>query len=156
MGMKRTASEFEEDNDFFAQHHDPRSATPSLASSSPLSTSTIQSSSSGDAQRTYELSRVKAVPYWNLRTRKRYRDDRPNEDSIHENTLKKLYDAQRLHLDEAMPMSDVLDFEEKQQQAEEDGDVDMTEDLPETELPQTVQRNQRTLDAFFGGRGTSS
>jgi hypothetical protein len=149
--MKRKASEFEENDNL---QHNPRSATPSLASSSPQSTSTIQSSVGSDAQHPYDFYRIKPVPYWNSRTRKRHRDGRPNEDAIHENTLKKLYDAQRLHLDEAMPMSEVLDFDGNDQQRE-DEDAEMTDSPPEAELPQKVQRNQRTIEAFFGGRGTT-
>ena len=149
--MKRKASNFEED-DLYALPHNPRSTTPSPASSSPLSTSTIQSSSR-DAQHPHDLYRVKAVPYWNSRTRKRYRDNRPNEESIHESTLKKLYDAQRLHLDETMPMTDVLGLDEQDGRTEYD--AEMTDDPPEAEIPHTIQRNQQSIDAFFGRRGAA-
>ncbi|PSN69907.1 hypothetical protein BS50DRAFT_571237 [Corynespora cassiicola Philippines] len=41
---------------------------------------------------------------WGLRTRKRFRDNRPDERAIHANTLQKLFAAQRDHLD-ASPTS---------------------------------------------------
>ncbi|ETI28981.1 hypothetical protein G647_01433 [Cladophialophora carrionii CBS 160.54] len=151
MGTKRKASIFEEDNLFYQQQS--RAATPSLASSSPLSTtSTVQSSNGGDAS-PYEFHRVKAIPYLNSRTRKRHRDDRPNEEAIHENTLRKLYDAQRFHLDEAMHMSGVLELDDPYEHKEgEDEDAEMTDDLPEVELPLKIERNQRSIEAFFGGK----
>ena len=154
MGMKRKASDFEEDIRFFDIPQNSRRETPSLASSSPLSSSTIQSSSSGEDQRTNDFYRVKAIPYWNSRTRKRHRDGRPDEEAIHENTLKKLYDAQRLHLDEAMAVSEAVDFNQYSGQVEGDEDSEMADTPPEAELPQIVQWNQRTLDAFFGGVGS--
>ena len=154
MGIKRKASDFEESDDHPATQHNTYSATPSLASSSPVSTSTNQSSASGDAQQPLDFYRVKAVPYWNSRTRKRYRDDRPNEDSIHENTLKKLFDAQRLHLDEATPMSEAFDLDQCHEPLQGE-DAEMIDTFPEVELPQIVQHNQRTIDAFFGGRAES-
>ncbi|EDU49794.1 hypothetical protein PtrSN002B_005364 [Pyrenophora tritici-repentis] len=43
-------------------------------------------------------SRVKSSD-WGNRTRKRVRDSRPDEREVHENTLNKLYAAQRNHLD---------------------------------------------------------
>jgi hypothetical protein len=151
--MKRKASAFDEDN-IASQQQQPRSATPSLASSSPLSTSTVQSSN-GDAA-LYDFHRVKAVPYLNSRTRKRHRDDRPDEEAIHENTLRKLYDAQRFHLDEAALMSDVLDLDDFCPHEEaEDGDADMMDNPPEAELPLKIERNQRSIDAFFGGQSAA-
>ncbi|KIW72400.1 hypothetical protein PV04_00597 [Phialophora macrospora] len=152
MGTKRKASAFEEDNVAYQQQ--PRSGTPSLASSSPLSTSTVQSSNSDAAP--YGFHRVEAVPYLNSRTRKRHRDDRPDDEAIHENTLRKLYDAQRFHLDEAMLVSDVLDVDDLCQHKEgEDEDAEMMDDLPEAGLPLKIERNQRSIDAFFGGKSAA-
>ncbi|OAL31647.1 hypothetical protein AYO20_08190 [Fonsecaea nubica] len=143
---KRKASTFEEDMYNFR----PSTMIPSTPSttSSPLSsTSTISSNSDANP---YDFLRVKAVPYLNSRTRKRYRDDRPDEETIHENTLKKLYEAQRLHLDEAMPMSDVIPFGEDGLPVDE-ADAEMTDEVPEAEIPHAAQSNQTTIDAFFGG-----
>ncbi|EXJ76101.1 uncharacterized protein A1O5_00609 [Cladophialophora psammophila CBS 110553] len=149
MSGKRKASVFEEDMFYLQQNIIPSS--PSLTSSPQSATSTISYNSDTHA---YPTFRIKAVPYLNSRTRKRYRDDRPNEEIIHEHTLRKLYDAQRLHLDEAMPMSDVITLGEDGLPMDE-ADAEMTDDVPEAEIPQTAQPNQRTIDAFFGGRGDS-
>ncbi|OAP62274.1 hypothetical protein AYL99_04477 [Fonsecaea erecta] len=149
MSGKRKASVFEEDM-FHLQPNTTISTTPSVTSS-PLSSTSSTISSLGDTH-PYDFLRVKAVPYLNSRTRKRYRDDRPDEEIIHENTLKKLYDAQRLHLDEAMPMSDVISLGEDGLPVDE-ADTEMTDDVPDAEIPQTAQLNQRTIDAFFGSRG---
>ena len=114
-------------------------------------------SSSDDNTHTINFYRVTAIPFLNTRTRKRYRDDRPNEEVIHENTLKKLFDAQRLHLDEAMPMSDVMNFDGGIGRAVEE-DAEMTDDTfdVEMEIPQTVQPKQKTIEAFFGGGAGAS
>src|SRR2546423_956315 len=45
-----------------------------------------------------------AVPiYFNSRTRKRFRDSRPDEETIHQNTLSKLFSAQRQHQNSSEP-----------------------------------------------------
>ena len=149
MGTKRKASLFEDDT--FTTQQNPRSTTPSLASSSPSSTTTTQSSSDAPS---FDSYRVKAIPYLSTRTRKRHRGDRPEAEIIHENTLKKLYDAQRLHLDEAMSMSDVMVPGE--QGVPMDEDANMVDDTPEAEIPQQIEGDQRSLEAFFGGKVASS
>jgi hypothetical protein len=165
MGLKRKASVLE---DAVYDHHEQRSpSAPSLTySSSPTSTNTLSSPAHNfhhdSVHAPYDLWQIQAVPlpyYLNSRTRKRHRDDRPEEDIVHEHTLKKLYDAQRLHLDEALPIrSEVSDHLDTQaQEKEEDEDIDMMSDeQPLAELPRSPQRNQRTLEAFFGGRNRST
>ncbi|EXJ65026.1 hypothetical protein A1O7_01365 [Cladophialophora yegresii CBS 114405] len=166
MGTKRKASTFEEDSLVYVYQHQQqsRSATPSLASSSPLSTTspvTAQSSITGGDASPSEFHRVKAIPYPYLyldsRTRKRHRDGRPDEEAIHENTLRKLYDAQRFHLDEAVHVSDALEsrdaYEHKEAGEDEDRDANMMDDLLEAGLPLKIERNQRSIEAFFGGKG---
>ncbi|EFQ92776.1 hypothetical protein CFE70_009122 [Pyrenophora teres f. teres 0-1] len=56
-------------------------------------------------------SRVKSGD-WGNRTRKRLRDSRPDEREIHENTLNKLYAAQRNHLDVSAMQCDTRPTEE--------------------------------------------
>lgn len=34
-------------------------------------------------------------------------------------------------------------------------DIDMADHLPEVEIPQTIERNQQSINAFFGGRAPS-
>ena len=69
----------------------------SWGSWSPSNSSNRSTSSYGSPQKT-----VGSLPWprpmasnVNLRTRKRVRDNRPNEDAIHQNTLAKLFSAQR-------------------------------------------------------------
>lgn len=167
MGVKRKASLFEEDDTLTLHHHTSTNASPSVPSSSPLSTSTFCSTNSTNtapSYDTYYTRKINPIPYFaNVRTRKRHRDNRPAEEAVHEHTLRKLYDAQRLHLDEAMSLSEVLGLEEpsenqihqyNEHEGQGDGDVEMTDE--DVELPQTVQRNQRTLDAFFSLKGAGS
>ncbi|KAK0323022.1 hypothetical protein LTR82_005952 [Friedmanniomyces endolithicus] len=40
-----------------------------------------------------------SAQHLNSRTRKRHRDDRPDEQQVHASTINRLYDAQRKHLD---------------------------------------------------------
>jgi len=84
------------------------------------------------------------------RTLKRYRDNRPDQDQIHDHTLKKLYEAQRLHLDEAMPLSEVLAEEEETMSGE---DVDM-HDVPVviSSSSGSDSLKQKTLESFFNIR----
>ncbi|KAL2438744.1 hypothetical protein ABEF95_013564 [Exophiala dermatitidis] len=99
--------------------------------SSPSSASTMSEDASSSSHHLHPSSPVpcspynfwtrlndQKIPYLNSRTRKRHRDGRPDEETIHETTLKKLYDAQRLHLDETLPMPTDLDLDM-------DMDVDM-------------------------------
>ncbi|KIV78060.1 hypothetical protein PV11_09822 [Exophiala sideris] len=151
MGLKRKASSLDEPVYVYHAHPHTSPTAPSLTSSPSMSTSTI-SPTNGIAYPSWNIS---AVPYLTSRTRKRYRDDRPEEEIIHENTLKKLYDAQRLHLDEALPMSEVIAFEEQEQDDPVRQDTEMS-DKPVPELPISAQDSQKTIESFFGGRSTTS
>ncbi|KIW17491.1 hypothetical protein PV08_04685 [Exophiala spinifera] len=155
MGLKRKASVLEESIYQLQEQHQSSPVAPSLTYSSPASTTTVSPThdSRNNTGTPYDFWKIEAVPYLSSRTRKRYRDNRPEEEIIHENTLRKLYDAQRLHLDEALPISEVVDLHEQDDfdQEEENGDVDMT-DGADTELPQSPQRNQRTLESFFAAK----
>ena len=78
--------------------------------------------------------------------------------------MRKLYDAQRLHLDEAMPMSEVLamDLDQDQQEGDEDEDamdfghsVDFTGNWAASHpiggpIPPAQHMKQSTLDGYFG------
>ena len=81
-----------------------------------------------------------ASSYLNLRTRKRYRDDRPDQDIVHQTTLKKLFDAQRhsapedAHLEVDMEMDRSLVVEEVQP------------------MESQADRKQRSIESFFGGK----
>lgn len=96
---------------------------------------------------------VDAVPYLNTRTRKRYRDHRPDEKTVHQNTLAKLFNAQ------------------KQIRIGEHNEQPPHTSIPASSwMPSTAtthwgsserhmlnpllgqpERNQRSIDAFFGG-----
>jgi len=161
MGLKRKASIIDNAGGCRREHTSPsaHSSTSSTSFSSPTSTNTLSPAHNPHDNASYNFWQIEAVPYYlNSRTRKRHRDDRPEEEIIHEHTLKKLYDAQRLHLDEALPISEVIDLDEQERMMEEredegEEDIDMS-DEPPAELPRSPQRNQRTLEAFFAGRNT--
>jgi len=160
MGLKRKASVI--DNAGYCLRGLTRPSAPSSTSSSfsPTSTNTLSHAHNSHDKGTYNFCQIEAVPYYlHSRTRKRHRDDRPGEEIIHEHTLRKLYDAQRLHLGEALPISELIDLDEQarvmEEGEEEDEDTDMS-DEPLAELPRSPQRNQRTLEAFFGGRNTAA
>ncbi|KAI1621699.1 hypothetical protein EDD37DRAFT_129332 [Exophiala viscosa] len=151
MGHKRKASTLGEPIYTYHGHLHTSPTAPSLTSSPSTSTSTL-SPTNGTAYPSWSIS---VVPYLTSRTRKRYRDDRPEEEIIHENTLRKLYDAQRLHLDEALPMCEVFNLEEQEQYEPTQEDAEMSNE-PMPELPRSVQGSQRTIEAFFGGRSNTS
>ncbi|KAG9774201.1 hypothetical protein ABEF93_005057 [Exophiala dermatitidis] len=105
--------------------------------SSPSSASTVSEDASSSSLHHHPSSSVscspynfwtrlndQSIPYLNSRTRKRHRDGRPDDETIHETTLKKLYDAQRLHLDETLLMPTDLDRD-----LDMDMDMDMGLDL---------------------------
>lgn len=141
MGLKRKASVFEDNH----VHTEPNSSL--IAPQLPVSPLFPFAS-----PRLIIPGRV-PISHINSRTRKRHRDGRPDEETIHENTLKKLYDAQRFHLDERVPVLEAAaPVEETVHQM--DHDVEMM-DEPEAELPQTIQPDQKTIDSFFGGKDTS-
>jgi len=92
-----------------------RSDSEALSFSSPLSDSSSVSTLSAEAlpfffQQSKPVESLYAKPSWawptyqddrscglNSRTRKRHRDDRPDENAVHASTIGKLFDAQRLH-----------------------------------------------------------
>jgi hypothetical protein len=184
MGIKRKASEFEQDNyptashysrqntcpphDYHHNHNDrqtaSRSSTPSQLSSSPSSTITNLSPHNSDL---FNARQTTPIPFQPLRTRKRTRDNRPAQEVIHEQTLRKLYEAQRLHLDDTshLPIDDDLSQASTLVDTSTDGtnylwgvemvdregimDVDMDVDM---EIPKEVEPSQRRIDSFFGGK----
>ncbi|KIV95293.1 hypothetical protein PV10_02965 [Exophiala mesophila] len=185
MGNKRKAYVLEEPDSFsYTFNHYPSSSPitatnttnslPSLSSSPFSSTSTatiitppppITTTTRSYPQHAQSWTwNASAIPYLNSRTRKRHRDNRPDENEIHDNTMRKLYDAQRLHLDEAMPMSEVLamDLDQDQHEGDEDEDaMDFDHSLDFTSnwgashhiggpTPPAQHMKQSTLDGFFG------
>lgn len=89
--MKRKASEFEENDNYgWPRPESPASYTSVSTNDSP------QRLTIGPASDTTAsfLPRSK-TNFFDLRTRKRYRDDRPDSEVIHQNTIAKLFDAQR-------------------------------------------------------------
>ncbi|KAK5132106.1 hypothetical protein LTR08_000356 [Meristemomyces frigidus] len=59
---------------------------------------------------TYDDSPSSGAQHLNSRTRKRHRDDRPDEEAVYAATMEKLFDAQRRHLDlqPAQPSTQIL------------------------------------------------
>lgn len=128
----------------------PFEYSPSTSTASPESIKAFT-----DPDRIHSYRTVESVPYRNSRTRKRFRDGRPAEETIHHNTLAKLFEAQRqIHVDE------------------QKGDWQMSSPAisPLTQWPplhlssnstlvwqgpprsfDQPERNQKSLDSFFGG-----
>lgn len=141
MSLKRRGSDLEDD-------HYPPSLTFSSSSAATIALSSLAGNAAPSGSST-----ARSVPYLNSRTRKRHRNGRPNEEIIHGNTLRRLYDAQRLRLDEATPMSEVMPSAEQDRTV--DQDMDMMDDV-KVELPQSSPQNQTTIDSFFGRNHTNS
>ena len=86
---------------------------------------------------------VKPVSSWlSSRTMKRHRDDRPSEETIHNSTLQKLYEAQK-HPETAEAI--IVDIEDLDQ------DVDLTDEPMTLEPPTTLEPepDQRSILNFF-------
>ncbi len=102
----------------------------------------------------------------NTRTSKRYRDNRPSEEAVQSETIRKLFLAQKDHLDERtevpVPVTVIggregLDedmYGDGAGDMEFDGDTMVDGDLaPATSLELgKVEANQRSIHDFFGGR----
>lgn len=142
MSLKRKASALEDAVISQATNGSPTAAS---SSASPTSSMSSFSTSSNEQSRYRDAWNVGFVPYMNSRTLKRYRDNRPDQGQIHDHTLRKLYEAQRLHLDEAMPLSEVLSEEKPIFE-----DVDMN-DVPITSSGSDFLK-QKTLESFFNIR----
>ncbi|KAK5064517.1 hypothetical protein LTR84_000350 [Exophiala bonariae] len=156
MGLKRKASALEEPitiNQF--TNRSPFGAVSNTTSPTSSTTSSI-SSASHEYSQYRDTWNAGFVPYMNSRTMKRYRDNRPDPGQIHDHTLKKLYEAQRLHLDEAMPMSEVLSDEAEEglggQEQSMFDDIDMADTVPLTYASGMEPLKQKTLESFFSVR----
>jgi hypothetical protein len=127
--MKRKASALEEPSHAFERAHWDNSTT------STASPESIKAS--------HNQWNTPAIPYLSSRTRKRYRDNRPDTDSVHQDTLAKLYNAQRqIHTEEIA----------EQRRSEHVGSYLMSLDIPEQIPPSqaSTEPKQRSIDAFFG------
>ncbi len=92
----------------------------------------------------------------NSRTRKRFRDNRPDESTIHQNTLSKLYSAQRRASktdspDNAMPLLPSSPTPSRPRLASLASSSSATNTTPTSQ--QQRQKSQASLHAFFGGSG---
>jgi len=151
MSLKRKACALEGPFLDSITNWNPTIGAVSSSSVSPTSSlGSLSTSSSTEQIRYRDAWNVGRVPYMSSRTLKRYRDNRPDQDQIHDHTLKKLYEAQRLHLDEAMPLSEVLAEEEETMSGE---DVDM-HDVPVviSSSSGSDSLKQKTLESFFNIR----
>lgn len=85
-----------------------------------------------------------AIPYLSSRTRKRYRDNRPSAESVHQNTLAKLYNAQQqIHTQEIAQQRGASQVDSYLMSLDTPGDNIL--------LEADVEPKQRSLDSFFGG-----
>jgi hypothetical protein len=93
------------------------------------------------------------APWLNLRTRKRVRDNRPAEDTIHSNTIRKLYDAQKRAVQDAPSPLVVLKEDEMDVDTPISIDIDVDfldngDDAP-VQISLVAEPKQRSLHDFF-------
>ncbi|KPI39817.1 uncharacterized protein AB675_3457 [Cyphellophora attinorum] len=157
MGLKRKASSLECDYAFHQQQQP--SSPPSMTFSSTTSSPDSMITEPFHTTSTYHLPITTNAPWLNSRTRKRVRDNRPDESQIHSDTVRKLFEAQKPHLpqEDAMMMDSddfyqnnslptpPMDVEEEMAEdpANEDASAAATADLLVPEA------NQRSLHDFF-------
>jgi hypothetical protein len=96
--------------------------------------------------------------YFNSRTRKRFRDGRPDEEIIHQNTLSKLFSAQRQHQNtsEAEPLGRVRDASLSSSSSAHFRPESCASWISgPTQLKQHERpKSQRSLDGFFSASGS--
>lgn len=111
-----------------------------------------------DHQQTNAHWNYTAVPYLDLRTKKRHRDGRPDQNIVHQNTLAKLFNAQRqIHMEEqrtysrmsSPPISPLT-----QRFPESEFDTSSWQ-IPEIQAREP-ERNQRSINSFFGGSSAAN
>jgi hypothetical protein len=105
-----------------------------------------------------------APSYFNSRTRKRFRDTRPDEETIHQNTLSRLFSAQRQHQNalEAEPDTNGRAFGHGRENSGSSPSSALSRlescASPISGLTPSKQheksRSQRSLDGFFGSYGS--
>jgi len=156
--MKRKAAEYEETS------LSPRTppGPPSLVSSQGSSSSIAGLPTEENDSRPYNINlrNIAGAPYFNSRTRKRFRDGRSDEETIHQSTLKKLYDAQRLQqigivgveegtrptVSPATSPDTPVHLRYYATASQIHGPLNMVH------VP--IERSQRSIDAFFRGRSS--
>ena len=158
MGLKRKLS-FEDSVSLSPPYSTPASSLPSSSQGS-----SAQPQAQHDAACATETSlntwNIAGAPYFNSRTRKRFRDNRPPEDIIHERTLQKLYSAQKTR-------QQGFGSEDTHHVAAHNACPEATHHLrhhthgelisgPPVRVEITPERNQRSIDGFFSGSRPSS
>lgn len=114
----------------------------SYISSSPSSTSTVDTNASPDSGSwAWQFPSLRANTHMNTRTSKRWRDNRPSEQVIHDNTVARLFQAQRRLEAEANFQRNLWPLNNTGYTQQ--GDPALTNAVHETK--------QKTLHAFFGG-----
>lgn len=149
MGVKRKASSFESDYTSLQQHpSSPPSMTFSSNTSSPDSMVTEPFHSTFDSH----VPSLSCAPWHNSRTHKRVRDNRPDQDQIHTDTVRRLFQAQKTQqqTEDAM-MMDGDDYYHGSSLPSPPIEEEDMYDSPQTDL-QAPEANQRSLHDFFGRR----
>lgn len=161
MGLKRKLS-FEDSASLSPPSSTPATSLPSSSQSSSAQVP-IEQDIAGTRSSPLNGWNIAGAPYFNSRTRKRFRDNRPSEEAVHERTLQKLYSAQKtLHHGVASHESEV-----SRQTASHVISPDTPRHPryhanaqlisgPPVRVEITPERNQRSIDAFFPGSRPSS
>lgn len=156
MGLKRKLS-FEDSASL-----SPPSSTPATSIPSSSQGSSAQDPAQQDRQGTRAPSlntwNIAGAPFFNSRTRKRFRDNRPSEETIHERTLQKLYSAQKtLHQGVVSPETNATPqlashviSPDTPRHPRYHANAQLISGPP-VRIEITPERNQRSIDAFFSG-----
>jgi hypothetical protein len=97
---------------------------------------------------------IAGAPYFNSRTRKRFRDNRPDSETIHERTLQKLYSAQKQlqhrESDDTRQTASHVVSADTPRHPRYHANAQMISGTP-VRVETTPEQNQQSLDAFFAG-----
>lgn len=112
----------------------------------------------------YHLQPASTAPWLHQRTRKRVRDNRPSSTQIHADTVRKLFDAQRVHIshqDDAMMLDDTCPYTSSKETpyvAYDDLHSSEREEMEQDTLPpsQPTPPSQRRIRDFFAPRPQSA
>ena len=159
MGLKRKLS-FEESVSLSPPYSTPASTLPSSSQGSCAQPQAQYDAVATTESPVHTWNTAGAPTYFNLRTRKRFRDNRPPEEIIHERTLQKLYSAQKSR-------QQGFGCEDTRQDAIHSIYTDPVQQFqhhahgehisgPPVRVEITPERNQRSIDGFFSSSRPSS
>ena len=159
MGLKRKRS-FEDSPSLSPPSSTPATSLPSSSQDFDAHTQMYQATTDTRAAPLNGWN-IAGAPYFNSRTRKRFRDNRPTAETIHERTLQKLYSAQKQLRqgadsdDTRQATAHVISPDTPRNPSRYHASATLISGPPvRVELP--PERNQRSISAFFSGSRSNS